>query len=121
MKTKLINPRNFVTKYSDYLIIALVASGLIFLFHKFSATQSEDLFVEYPVIKQKEKSLDRFGYKLEEYSITEQKFKKNQFIGDILSIQGIDYKWIDMLERKSKNIFSVRKFRAGKNYTPFYC
>jgi murein DD-endopeptidase MepM/ murein hydrolase activator NlpD len=106
-----------LSKYFDYLSIALLAGGLAFLYHQFNTSQNHQIEVHYPEIKEEIKSLNRFGYDETQYYISEQPIKKNQFLGDILTSHGIDYKWIAELEHKAKDIFSVRKLRAGKNYT----
>lgn len=106
-----------ISKYLDYLVIALLAGGLIFLYHSFNVSNEAETVIVFPEIQPVIKSLDRFGYDKSEFAISEHAFKKNEFLGDILSRNGIDYKWIAMLEKKAKDVFSVRKLRAGRNYT----
>lgn len=43
--------------------------------------------------------------------------KRNQFLADILLKYNVDYQKIDQLAKQSKEIFDVRKIRAGNNYT----
>ncbi|MEZ5198576.1 MAG: peptidoglycan DD-metalloendopeptidase family protein [Bacteroidales bacterium] len=44
------------------------------------------------------------------------KVKRNQFLADILLTYNVDYQKIDQLAKQSKEIFDVRKIRAGNNY-----
>jgi len=46
------------------------------------------------------------------------KIKRNQFLADILLKYHVDYQKIDLLIKNSnKEVFDVRKMRAGNNYT----
>jgi len=43
--------------------------------------------------------------------------KRNQFLADILLSKGVNYNVIDHIARKHKNVFDVRKIRAGNHFT----
>lgn len=61
----------------------------------------------------------KFGIQVDSFHIVESRIKPNEFLANILLNFNIDYSTIDLLAEKSKEIFDVRKMRAGKNYTIF--
>lgn len=61
----------------------------------------------------------KFGIQVDSFHIVESRIKPNEFLANILLKFNIDYSTIDLLAEKSKEIFDVRKMRAGKNYTIF--
>lgn len=60
-----------------------------------------------------------YGFPVDNYKIVGDQVKKNQFFSQILTQYGISYSIIDQMARKGKEVFDVRKLRAGKNYTVF--
>jgi len=58
----------------------------------------------------------KFGYDLSEHHIQSSVLGYNQFLGDILTEHGVDFSEIATLEERAKDIYSVRKVRAGKKY-----
>ena len=46
--------------------------------------------------------------------------KKNQSLSEILLRFNVSYSLIDLLAKKSKDVFDVRKFKVGKKYNIFY-
>ena len=79
-----------------------------------------------PVIKTSQKLEDKksepvfrteYGIIVDSMLIYKDKVKKNQFLADILLKYNVDYQKIDLLARKSKEVFDVRKIRAGNTYT----
>lgn len=58
----------------------------------------------------------KFGYDLTENHVQSSVLSYNQFLGDILTSNGVDYGKIAELEVKAKEIFDVRNIRAGKKY-----
>ncbi len=58
-----------------------------------------------------------FEIEVDSLEIIEGKFKRNEFLANILLPYNVDYTTIDMLAKKSKEIFDVRKMAAGKKYT----
>lgn len=65
----------------------------------------------------KEEPVFKFGFNLDQFHLEELTLQPNQFLGDILTTNGIDYSQIAELEQKSKNVYSVRKLKAGKRLT----
>lgn len=78
--------------------------------------KSEDLRVKSNLEIITEIPVTKFGYDLDVYKIEEKTIKKNQFLSEILTDEGVDYSDIHNLAEKSKNVFDVRNLRAGKNY-----
>ncbi len=64
-----------------------------------------------------EEPIVKFGFNLDQFHLEEFILQPNQFLGDILYYNGIDYRQISELEEKSKDVYSVRKLKAGKQLT----
>ena len=58
-----------------------------------------------------------YGIIVDSLVIHKDKIKRNQFLTDILQNFNVDYARIDLMARKSKKVFDVRKMRTGN----FYC
>ena len=58
-----------------------------------------------------------YGIVTDSLIVFKEKVKKNQFLADILLTYHVDYRDIDLLARRSKEVFDVRKIRAGNNYS----
>lgn len=58
-----------------------------------------------------------YGIVTDSLIIFKEKVKKNQFLADILLAYHVDYRDIDLIARRSKEVFDVRKIRAGNNYS----
>lgn len=59
----------------------------------------------------------KFGFNLDQFHLESIVLKPDQFLGDILYYNGINYRKISELEQKSKSVYSVRKLKAGKDLT----
>lgn len=68
------------------------------------------------VNKQEEQDSSLFNIKVKDYRITQNKFKKNQFLADVLLKVGISYPKIDRIVKEMNKVFDVRDLRAGKPY-----
>lgn len=71
------------------------------------------------VVKQKEipKPEIRFGYKIEDYKVIQDTIKSGESFGAILDRHHVFYPKINQIASTVKEIFDVRKVRAGKPYT----
>ena len=58
-----------------------------------------------------------YGIVIDSLLIFRDQVKKNQFLSDILLAFNVDYQTIDLLAKRSKDIFDVRKIRAGNTYS----
>lgn len=59
----------------------------------------------------------RFGIEIDSFEVIRKTIQRNEFLAGILLPYQIDYATIDLLSKKSKEIFDVRKIAAGKDYT----
>ena len=112
------NPR--VTKERRVLYdltIALVVSCLLIGTYKYIShiNKTEDAPGPMIINEMAEKAkLSTFGFDHDDYFFEESIIKSNQFLGDILYQSGISYSLIAELELKAKEVYDVRKIRAGK-------
>ncbi|MCD4665297.1 MAG: peptidoglycan DD-metalloendopeptidase family protein [Bacteroidales bacterium] len=58
-----------------------------------------------------------YGIIVDSLLVFKDKVKRNQFLSDILLSYNVDYQTIDKLAKQSKQIFDVRKIRAGNKYS----
>lgn len=58
-----------------------------------------------------------YGIIVDSMVVYKDQVKKNQFLADILLKYNIDYQTIDVLVKRSKDVFDVRKIRRGNNYS----
>lgn len=59
----------------------------------------------------------KFGFDVDSYHLESFRLRPNDFLGEILHNNGIGHQKIYELEKKAKDIFSVRRIRAGKDLT----
>ncbi|MBU2652056.1 MAG: hypothetical protein KKA81_14095, partial [Bacteroidetes bacterium] len=60
-----------------------------------------------------------YGIRVDTLMVFRDKIGRNQFLSDILLPFGVDYSRIDVLAKNSREVFDVRKLRAGNWYTVF--
>ena len=58
-----------------------------------------------------------YGIIVDSLLVFKDKVKRNQFLSDILLSYNVDYQTIDKLAKQSKQVFDVRKIRAGNKYS----
>ncbi|MFC2111290.1 peptidoglycan DD-metalloendopeptidase family protein [Bacteroidota bacterium] len=58
-----------------------------------------------------------YGINVDSLIVVMDKIKPNQNLSEILPKYGVSYQTIDELSRRSKDIFDIRKIKAGNNYT----
>ncbi|MCK4664118.1 MAG: peptidoglycan DD-metalloendopeptidase family protein [Bacteroidales bacterium] len=61
----------------------------------------------------------KYGFAVDSFNIIDGKIKRNQTISSLLKKYHVSALEIDKIAKKSKNIFDVRKIRAGNKYTIF--
>ncbi len=71
---------------------------------------------ELPAPELKRMADDKYGIAIDQYVVIEEKIKRNQFLSDILSAHDVAYPKVDAMARKSKEVFDVRKMKAGNPY-----
>ena len=60
-----------------------------------------------------------YGLPLDSFNIITGHIKKNSFLSDILTENGVSYDTLDLILKNSSNVFDVRNLRAGSNYYIF--
>lgn len=60
-----------------------------------------------------------YGFNVDSFKIVGDKVKKNQFFSDLITSHGISYSMMNRMVEKGKDIFDVRRLRAGRDYTFF--
>lgn len=60
-----------------------------------------------------------YGFDIDSFNIEKKEVQNNQFFSDMLIPHNINYTIIDQIVQKSKDLFDVRKMRAGNSYTLF--
>ena len=89
------------------VILALILS--------FSSCKKKD---KNPIIEKVEiKPEIRFGYKIDDYKVIQDTIKNGDSFGAILDKHHISYPKINQIATSIKDIFDVRRVRAGKPYT----
>jgi len=61
--------------------------------------------------------INKFGFDTQKYHFDDYKIEQDMYLSDVLLYEGIDFKKIVQLETNSKDIFSLRHFKAGKDFT----
>ena len=70
-----------------------------------------------PHKKVKPKPVFRFGYKLDDFVVLQDTIKSGESFGEILDRHHVSYPKINKIADSIKDIFDVRRVRAGKPYT----
>jgi len=101
----------------DLITTLLIAGGLIGIYHLVDSALFENKkeFEQSKIVVAPEKEY-KFGYDLTSNHISSSKIASDQFLGDILTKAGVSFSQVAELENKAKDIFSVRKIRAGNKY-----
>ncbi|MCD4695381.1 MAG: peptidoglycan DD-metalloendopeptidase family protein, partial [Bacteroidales bacterium] len=105
-----------IMPYSIEIIILVVVTIVIILFVKVPSSEKDHSDTENQPDEVENHTME-YGIITDSLLVFKDKVKKNQFLADILLAYHVDYQAIDQLVRRSKDIFDVRKIRAGNNYT----
>jgi murein DD-endopeptidase MepM/ murein hydrolase activator NlpD len=99
----------------DFLLMFIFGVLVIFL----STRYGEREYQVFPLETQPEPLVHNYAYGIivDSLVVTKDRIGRNEFLADILQDHGVDYAAIDLLARKSKNVFDVRRMRAGNDYT----
>ena len=60
-----------------------------------------------------------YGFNVDSFKVVGDKIRKNQFFSDLITSHGISYSMMNKMVKQGKDIFDVRKLRAGRDYTVF--
>ncbi|WP_196885798.1 M23 family metallopeptidase [Aureivirga sp. CE67] len=95
-----------------------IAYFLVAVFTIVSCSKEKKKEVVVPEIKEEiKKPLIKFGYNLDNYFIVKDTVKNGDSFGQILDENGVEYPVINKIAENIKEVFDVRKLRAGKEYT----
>ncbi len=101
--------------FAALTIAAILVTGY-FLYQK-SLVGSDYLDdIEEELVDEKFNRDFKFGFDTESHHFETSRIKHNQFVGQILTDNGISYGRVAKLEEKAKDVFDVRNIRAGKRF-----
>ena len=100
----------------DIIVLTILALIIIFIA---SVIESPSLEIKSQIPENEGSQVYKteYGIVVDSLLIFKDKIKRNQFLADILLSYNVDYQTIDKLARQSKEIFDVRKIRAGNKYS----
>ena len=99
------------------ILLVIVALVLFFLFYNSGPEEPEGSGeTSHQAIAE---SATAFGLNTDSLTVVKGKLKHNQHLSDILLNYGVSYSTIDLLAKRSKNVFDVRKIRSGNGYSVF--
>jgi murein DD-endopeptidase MepM/ murein hydrolase activator NlpD len=104
-----------VKRKIEVIVLILLAGLFVFTLTITQGDQKKSLaevFEEIDIIPKM-----AYGIDVDSLIIYTGNVKKNQFLSDILTEFNVDYQTIDLLVRRTKNVFDVRKIRAGNRYS----
>lgn len=90
---------------------------LLVLIISFSSCKKDAEKSVTPLKKVKPKPVYRFGYKLDDFVVIQDTIKSGESFGAILDRHHVFYPKINQIANFNKEIFDVRRVRAGKPYT----
>lgn len=111
--------KNTSLKPLSIFLTAIVIAGAILTLNKSSNVLSkiddedDSVHVEIPIQEPK----IMYGMVVDDYLLIEDKIKRNQLLGDILTEYKVPAKLVNQLSTISKQIFDVRKIAPDKKYT----
>ncbi len=98
------------------IILLVVGAAAIILFSRLSSNKNKPS-EELTEINEEYVPQMAYGIIIDSLVVYKDKIKKNQFLADILLGYKVDYQKIDLLSKRSKKVFDVRKIKAGNRYT----
>jgi murein DD-endopeptidase MepM/ murein hydrolase activator NlpD len=99
----------------DFISMLILGALVIFLSTRYGEREYQVLAPEVeaePVVHQY-----AYGIIIDSLVLAKDRIGRNEFLADILQDYGVDYVTIDLLAKKSRNVFDVRRMRAGNYYT----
>lgn len=91
------------------LIAVFHFTGLDMNFKKEKSELTESVEKNEPKLK--------YGFNMQDYHFDQIPIGVNQFLSDILQYEGISFQTVTKVEKNSKDVFNIRKFKAGKILT----
>ncbi|MBN2173618.1 MAG: peptidoglycan DD-metalloendopeptidase family protein [Bacteroidales bacterium] len=102
-------------RVTEIIILSALAILIILFVTYFS--KEKDLTAEQIPELEARIPIFAYGIDIDSLVVFKDRIKKNQFVSDILQTYNVDYPTIDLMAKRSSNVFDVRKFRAGNYYS----
>ena len=107
-------------KYIGFAILAIAVMFVgLFLLKPVNTPLPEVAQLPEEIIEEIEPTVYLFEIPVDSYNVYQSEFGKNEFLGHILDRYHVSAVDIDKMARASKEVYDVRKFRKGKDYTIF--
>ncbi len=108
-------------RFFGFLVIAILTVGVVLVnrYYLVDVLEQHEAFIDSlsnKPIKIKEPSL-LYGMVVDNYTVIEDKIKRNERLGDILTEYNVPASIIHQVSKLSRNIFDVRKIAPNKKYT----
>jgi len=106
-------------KNSQLLFLAAILLGIVFLFsNKVSSNYQFQSMEMTPTIGNFELTNPnlKWGFAIDTFQVTENTIKNNEFFGEVLQKNEIEYPIIENIISSSKDFFDVNNWRVGKKY-----
>lgn len=104
--------KNYLLDITVVILSGIIASVTLSSFNTDNSTNNSES-AEAEIIQ----DINKFGFDTKEYHFDDYRIEQNMYLSDVLLYEGIDFKKIVQLETNSKDIFSLRNFNAGKEFT----
>lgn len=103
---------NYLLDITVVILFGIIASVTLSSFNSDNRAQQSQ-----SASQETTQHINKFGFDTERYHFDEYNIKQNMYLSDLLLYEGINFKKIVQLENNSKDIFSLRNFKAGKDFT----
>lgn len=101
------------------ILSGIVLTTIVTLFITCSGSDNSEDIVDNPdqldtIIKEPQLL---YGFPVDSFKIIGSQVQKNQFFSDLITSHGVSYGMMNKMATEGKNIFDVRRLRAGRDYT----
>ena len=103
--------RKWLAELIVLVVITVVVVFAIMWFKPLGAELADD-----PAIEQSQPLME-YGIVVDSLEVIRDEVRRNEFLADILLRYDIDYNLIDRIARSPRDVFDVRKIRAGNTYS----
>ena len=101
------------------LVAILVLFGVVYMLQPEDKTLPPVEQLPEQIIEEVEPTVYLFEIPVDSYEVVQSEFGKNEFLGTVLDRYHVSSVRVAELAKASKEVYDVRKFRTGKNYTIF--
>jgi len=111
-----LSPRKKRNIVLDTIISCCIAALIIYAFYEYTPAVSSEKQSEAETVVEKTPQV-KYGFDLDKFHFESLELQPNQFLGDILYYNGVNHGRIAQLESASRDVYSVRRLKAGKKIT----